>query len=302
MSKHLLKNAIQALLTIICLLSSTLGLWAQETQAPATKERHIFTLGEIEVKDSSELNKNVTVDTINGEQIREFNANRLPNALDLIPGVTVTGGGRRNEKGIFVRGFSTSRVPVFLDGIPIYVPYDRTFDFDRFTTFDLSEIVVSKGFTSVLYGPNTMGGAINMVSRKPVKSFEGDVGAGYGSGDTYYGYTNVGTNQKKWYLEAGASDYNRDYYPMSNKFDPTSIQARGQRIESYSKDYKVNFKVGFTPAEGHEYALGYIQQHGEKGDPPDVRSASAGGDTKYWLWPRWDKTTTYLTTDTPIMD
>jgi iron complex outermembrane receptor protein len=42
----------------------------------------------------------------------------------------------------------------------------------------------------------------------------------------------------------------------------------------------VNFKVGFTPAEGHEYAFGFIKQHGEKGSPPDVRP---NGDNKFWV-------------------
>ena len=67
----------------------------------------------------------------------------------------------------------------------------------------LSEIVVSKGFTSVLYGPDTMGGAINMVSRRPRKPFEMNAGAGYGSGNGYNVYSNFGTNQGKWYLQGG---------------------------------------------------------------------------------------------------
>lgn len=263
------------------------------------KESNVFTLGEIEVRDKTEINKNTTVEKISSKEMEEFSRDRLPDALNLIPGVTVTGGGRRNEKGIYVRGFGPSRVPVFLDGIPIYVPYDRTFDYDRFITFDLSEIVVSKGFTSVLYGPNTMGGAINMVSKKPVKPFEGNAGAGFGSGNTYYGYTNVGTNQKKWYLQAGASYYNRDYYPMSSRFSSTTRQGGSERKKSYSEDEKVNFKVGFTPFEGHEYAFGYINQQGEKGSPPDVRP---NGDNKFWLWPKWDKETYYLTTNTPLGD
>ena len=298
MGEKCIKQAmIVFVLTLACLffVFHDISHAAEDTK----QESNVFTLGEIEVRDKSEPMKNTTVEKITSEEMREFNRDRLPDALDLIPGVTVAGGGRRNEKGIYIRGFSSSRVPVFLDGIPIYVPYDRTFDYDRFTTFDLSEIVVSKGFTSVLYGPNTMGGAINMVSKRPVKPFEGNVGAGYGTGNTYYGYTNVGTNQKKWYLQVGASYYNRDYYPMSNNFTPTSRQGGGERKKSGSKDDKVNFKVGFTPAEGHEYAFGFISQHGEKGSPPDVRP---DGDSKFWLWPKWDKETYYLTTNTPIGD
>ena len=187
----------------------------------------------------------------------------------------------------------------------VYVPYDRTFDFSRFTTFDLSEIIVTKGFTSVLYGPNTMGGAINMITKKPDKPFQGDATVGIGSGNQYYGYTNVGTAWKRWYLQAGASYFNQDSYPMSNNFTNTSVQGGGNRINSYSKDEKVNFKVGFTPDYGHEYAFAYINQHGEKGSPPDVRPSNLGGagqNAGYWQWPKWDKESYYLTTQTPVGD
>ena len=49
------------------------------------------------------------------------------------------------------------------------MPYDGYVDPGRFTTFDLAEVNVTKGYTSLLYGPNAMGGAINLISRKPVK-------------------------------------------------------------------------------------------------------------------------------------
>lgn len=305
LTKGYMKNyCIKQLLTMFVLTLSCLFFVfyptlsaAEDAEGKKKDSSNVFTLGEIEVRDKTEVNKNITVEKITSEEMEEFSRDRLPDALDLIPGVTITGGGRRNEKGIYVRGFGPSRVPVFLDGIPIYVPYDRTFDYDRFITFDLSEIVVSKGFTSVLYGPNTMGGAINMVSKRPVKPFEGNAGIGYGSGNTYYGYTNIGTNQRKWYLQAGASYYNRDYYPMPGKFSSTIRQGNDERRKSYSEDEKVNFKVGLTPAEGHEYAFGYINQHGKKGSPPDVRP---NGDNKFWEWPKWDKETYYLTTNTPL--
>ena len=70
----------------------------------------------------------------------------------------------------------------FIDGIPVYVPYDGYVDFNRFSTADLSTIQVSKGFSSVAYGPNTLGGAINLVSRKPVAALEGDVSVGFTEG------------------------------------------------------------------------------------------------------------------------
>ena len=98
----------------------------------------------------------------------------------------IVGENSRNEDMVYLRGFDVRQVPLFIDGIPAYVPYDGYVDFGRFTTFDLAQIRVAASGASLMYGPNTLGGAINLVSRKPVRAFEGFsmsllTGAGTGS-------------------------------------------------------------------------------------------------------------------------
>ncbi len=268
--------------------------------AMAEDPPNVFTLGEIEVSaKADEETPNPTVDRIYADELRAFDRNTVSEAANLLPGVTASETGARNEQTLHVRGFDIKHVPLFLDGIPIYVPYDGYPDLRRFTTFDLSEIVVSKGFTSVLYGPNTMGGAINMVSRRPQKIFEGEVGGGYGSGNTYNAYTNLGTNQGSWYLQAGVSYLNSDYFLLSDDFTPTKGEDGDHRNNSYRRDKKINVKIGFTPNENDEYAFSYINQQGKKGTPP-----YAGSDptetVRYWQWPYWDKQSYYFTSKTEL--
>lgn len=260
--------------------------------------KDVFTLGEIEVKDNTEANKNITVERIYDEDMREFNRDNVARAVDLLSGVTLSKNAR-NEQMVFIRGFDMRRVPIYLDGIPIYVPYDGYPDLGRFTTFDMSQIVVSKGFTSVLYGPNTEGGAINMISKKPVKAFEGTISTGYATGDTFKSYLNLGTNQEKWYLQAGGSYVSSDYMRLSDNYRENAVENGGHRENSYYRDRKINLKFGFTPAEGHEYALSYINQHGVKGNPPYSGMDTTVG-VKYWQWPYWDKESYYFTSKTPI--
>lgn len=261
----------------------------------------VFTLGEIEVSGKVDDNKNVTIDRIDAEEIRDFNRNSVADTANLLPGVTASVTGARNEQTLYVRGFDIKHVPLFLDGIPIYVPYDGYPDLARFKTFDLSEIIVSKGFTSVLYGPNTMGGAINMVSRRPEKTFEGNIGAGYSSGDTYNTYMNAGSNQKTWYIQTGASYLNSDYFRVSDDFQPAKSEDGDHRNNSYQQDEKVNVKVGLTPNKDDEYAFSYIYQHGEKGTPP-YTGTDPSVTARYWQWPYWDKQSYYFTSMTKFND
>lgn len=230
-------------------------------------------------------------------EMRRFNRDNVGDALNLLSGVSLSTNSR-NEKTVAIRGFDARQVPLYIDGIPVYVPYDGYVDFNRFTTADLAAIQVAKGFSSVAYGANTLGGAINLVSRKPTARLEGDTSVGFGSGSERQVSANVGTNQGLWYLQAGVSYIDSDGFPMSSDFRPTATEDGGTRNNAYRKDHKLSFKVGYTPVGGDEYAFSYYKQHGEKGQPPSTNPVGA----RYWQWPYWNKESVYVVSQTRLGD
>jgi iron complex outermembrane recepter protein len=259
-----------------------------------------YRLGEVYVSGTASDNSGRAAESISQEQIRQQNKNSVGSALKLVPGVSSGIGGARNEEKVAVRGFDLRQVPVFVDGIPVYVPYDGYLDLGRFTTFDLAKIDVEKGFSSMVYGANTLGGAINLVSRRPVETFEGEVGSGAdfsskGEMQGYRVYSNLGSNQGAWYSQLGVSYLDQDYYRLSNSFEPTAAEDGGRRNNSYHSDSKVNVKVGYTPNTTDEYSLNYINQQGEKGSPPYAGTATA---VRYWQWPYWNKESLYYISNT----
>ena len=76
-----------------------------------------------------------------------------------------------------MRGFNRFEVPLLIDGIRVFLPADNRLDYGRFLTSDIAEIQVAKGYVSVLDGPDGMGGAINLVTRKPTKAVEAEASA-----------------------------------------------------------------------------------------------------------------------------
>jgi len=267
--------------------------------AQVPDSQSVFTLGEVVVKSAS--SRQMTT-SLNANTLQQFAKNDVSKALNLLPGVNLSAVGPRNEAMIYLRGFDLRQVPLLIDGIPVYIPYDGYVDLGRFTTFDLAEINVSKGYTSVLYGPNAMGGAINLISRKPVKKFEFNGASGWLSGG-YRTNINIGSNLGKFYIQAGASKINRDSFPLSKDFKPTKTEEGGSRNNSWNMDIKYNVKVAYTPDNKSEYALSYIYQHGKKGSP-----VYAGTDTlnsqfkspRYWQWPYYDKQSLYFISNTTI--
>ena len=158
-----------------------------------------FELGRVVVHGKQATQPAAGETAVTREQLDLLNRDTVGDAVAIAPGVALSNNSR-NESLVYVRGFDPRQVPVFLDGIPQYVPYDGYIDFGRFTTFDLAEIRVAKGAASLLYGPNTLGGAINLVSRKPAAPLEGDVRLGAGSGGERKAAANLGMRHGDWYL------------------------------------------------------------------------------------------------------
>jgi iron complex outermembrane receptor protein len=254
----------------------------------------VFRLGEVTVLGRR---GDDSTHTVSIRRIEAFNRLDVGRALNLLPGVTLSNVGPRNESMVYVRGFDLRQVPVFIDGIPVYVPYDGYADLARFTTFDLAQISVEKGFASVTYGPNTLGGAINLVSRRPQRRLEFDGRAGLLSGQGHRLNLNLGTRLGKFYAQGSVSQVKQQSFPLSADFVPLTQEDGGNRENAYRNDRKYSLKVGFTPNATDEYALSYVNQQGEKGTPPYV-----GGDSRqvarFWQWPYWNKESGYLISNT----
>ena len=247
----------------------------------------IFTLGQLDLIGGA---------TITNEAMRTFNRGSLDAAASVVPGVSVhSSGGSRNERDIFVRGFDRQRVPLYVDGVRIYLPADNRLDFNRFLTPDLAEIQFQKGYVSVLNGPGGLGGAINLVSRKPTKEIELEARSGTtfsGNADdlnAWSAYAFAGTRQKGYYAQISGNIVDQEQWNLSDDFNPilTVNEDGGARDQSGIKDWRVNAKVGLTPNATDEYTLNYTTQGGEKSAPLHVAGQRVP-QQRFWTWPYWD--------------
>ena len=191
-------------------------------------------MGKIVVVGGTEGQPGVGGAVLTSEQMWTFDRKSLDQAVNVVPGVVSTfdANGRRNESDIFVRGFGRWQVPLMVDGVRIYLPADNRLDFSRFLTADIAEVQIQKGYASVLDGPGAMGGAINLVTRKPTKAFEAEGSVwigGRGDAEGWNGYAMVGTRQPKYYVQGSANYSDRDFWTLSGDYQPTanSLQPAG---------------------------------------------------------------------------
>jgi iron complex outermembrane receptor protein len=277
---------------------------------------HPFHLGVTEVEVSAALSAiSPTSVSITQEEIQQHDATNVAKTIDLLPGVEIQHlAGNRNETAFYIRGFSSNgQVPIYLDGIPMYVPYDGYIDLNRFLTSDIAEVQVARGFSSPLLGPNALGGAVNLVTREPSRKFEGDAAMGTSSGNGLLSSLRLGTKQTR-FLAQGTLDWlQADYIPLSGNFHyPTGgytalntlpnvpYPLTDHENNSYTRDEKWGGRIGWLPKMGGEYIFSYINQKGQKSDPLYMGANAAASFKNFWKWPYWNKDSYYFLSDTPL--
>lgn len=267
----------------ICLLFFS----AKAEEIDTTKISNTFQLGEVIVFAPRSDN------TVSQDFNLQMNNTNVSEALRSIPSVIYANMGGRFEPTILVRGFDIRGIPVFVDGIPLQMPYDGDIDLGHLTTFDYAQVSLTKGLTPMSLGPNTIGGSINLVSFQPTDNINVRAITGLASGNTYEYGVNAGSRREKFFAQASYYERHTDYFTLSHSYQPTMYQSGRRRDNSYSDFQKVNLKIGYLVAPGQEFTLNYQYQNNAKGNPP-----YSGSDDKqsarFWQWPVWERQSLYF--------
>ncbi len=111
-----------------------------------------------------------STDVISAEGLNDKGVFTLTDAIKGIPSVSYsTSGGVGGITGVFIRGADSEHTQVLLDGIKLYDPIVTAAYFYGYTYMSLDNletIEVSKGPYSSLYGSDSIGGTVSLITRK----------------------------------------------------------------------------------------------------------------------------------------
>lgn len=250
-----------------------------------------YELGAVEISAPKQVDYNPSVIEIKMKDFKDSNSDNIAKAIRMTPGVMFEnprgGTGSATTK---IRYFGETRTGFYLDGIPMMGAYNRTTDYQFFSTQGISSIQISKGFISPIYGINAMGGAVNIVSSKPEKELDFSLRYQWLNPDENRAGVSIGTNQGTYYFSTDYSYTDRTAYPLPKSFKGTPAQPSGKKSAHYHNQ-TVKLKLGIQPNESHEYSLNYIYSRGKK----EGMYPEDGGPR--WFTPHHDKNTIYLLGD-----
>lgn len=181
-------NGFRLITVAVTLALASSGLGAQEIERSAaeatTPEGRVNALDEVVVtarlKEESLQKAPAAISVLGAEEVERAGVRNIDDIATLTPGLTYVSLQGSNYALPVMRGLSTnvgeSNVGLFLDGI-----YQGSRSgMDRMLT-DVERIEVIKGPQAALYGRNTFGGAINIISKQPTNIPEGSLSLAYGS-------------------------------------------------------------------------------------------------------------------------
>lgn len=130
----------------------------------------------------------IAITALNAAALAERGIVRPQDLQQNVPGLvfsdSATGVGLVTLRGVggdATRGSTPGRnpaVPVHVDGVYLQSPAIMLEDF-----LDVDRVEVLRGPQGTLYGRNAIGGSINVITKRPTKDLEGEVGAEYGNYD-----------------------------------------------------------------------------------------------------------------------
>lgn len=223
-----------------------------------------------------------TVTILEATQIERIKPLDLSEAIRYAPGVTVSFG----DKSVYtlkLRGVDANRIALLIDGIPSYEPYFSSFDLKTIATDGIDSLKLTKGPSSVLYGANTLGGIVNIITQRPSETPQLSFNASYGLLNTR---TLGGRGSIQSYPIAFSGtvlyqDSDGFYYPDRNSGERT------KRSSSEYQRFNLNGKLYVTPSRHSELLFNAGVYLSEYSMPPSLDASRP----RYWRFDNWNRYT-----------
>ena len=176
----------------------------------------------------------ISITAMSAENLQRLNVSDISDLTGVVPGLIVGGSaGNGGNNSIALRGVSglgqpvgtEQQVAVYLDGVYLARPEPALF-----SLADVQRLEVLRGPQGTLYGRNATGGAINIITQRPSRTFRASIGGRYG---------NFNDHEVQAFISGGPSDQ------LSGSLSLTASGRDGYFINTFTGN-RVGKKDSFT--------------------------------------------------------
>ncbi len=213
-------------------------------------------------REESLMSVPIAITAIGSEAIEKQNIGSVEEVLAQIPNVSFVSLGSRDRKEISLRGISNQLNPFVDVRSSTYAFYIDEYNVAVGTSnpeiLDLERIEVLRGPQGTYFGRNAVGGALNVVTRKPTNDWFSEVGLGYGNFATQSAHLIVNAPIIDGKLAVRASGQTRRTDGWIENINPVGGGNDGEFNAA-------RVTARFTPNENLTWDLNYSYTDGEEG-------------------------------------
>lgn len=184
------------------------------------------------------------VTVITAEDLASRQSDFVLDILREVPGLAVSAPGPRGSlAAVRIRGAESNHTLVVIDGVKMNDPASTgVFRFEDLRAADIERIEILRGPQATLYGSNTIGGVVNITTRRGKGKPELRLSAQGGSFGTGEGAVSIGGGDQRWDAYVGFSGI---------RSEGTNVALRGGEDDGYQQSL-LNANFGLRPIENFE--------------------------------------------------
>ena len=199
----------------------------------------------------------------------------VPELISRQPGVHLSQfGGLGQFSTVSIRGSSAEQVLVLLDGIPLNTGEGGSVDLSTIPLEALERIEIVRGGGSAVYGPDAMGGVVNLITKKPEETPQVSEQFTYGSLDTLKAAASArGKSGKLGYMVSAShlqsqGDFNFETLEIKTEAGQPLQRARDEeRINNDFSSQDLLTRFTYAPWGNLELNLSNELFHTDRGQP-----------------------------------
>jgi vitamin B12 transporter len=231
------------------------GSRAEETET--TKMSDVLVTATRTPVDPATVGSSVSV--VTSEEITARSLTTVTEALRTVPGVTVvsqSGGG--SIASVFIRGHNSNQTKVMLNGVKLNSNAGGGYDFSNLVVDDIDRIEVVRGPQSALYGSDSVGGVINIITKTPEHGVHGSAEVAMGVEGYRRSALEVSAANDIGYVRAGYSYTTLDA-------NSVALEENGNPEEDGWESHDFSFGAGATFLEDGkvDFSLNYLEDWSE---------------------------------------
>ena len=137
-------------------------------------------------REESLKNVPIAITAITGDRLKELQVNSVKDVANYTPGLNINSDSV-GRAFVSIRGIGTTLIDTVQPGVGIFIDgiYQPNTSYLNSPIVDVARIEVLRGPQGTLFGNNTLGGAINVITRQPSNQWTGRLDAAYAGTDDY---------------------------------------------------------------------------------------------------------------------